>query len=163
MIRRHASPEKQGPDGTDFSRPLTGEGEAEARMQGSFLREAGIVPDVVLTSPAVRAATTAALVVEAVGAGLAVTPQEALYNAEGEALLDFLQTLPEDVHTALLVAHMPGVAELLAILARDPTDVNVNFSPATLAGVSLEDAPRWLEVVPGCGVLEWVLPPLFAG
>jgi phosphohistidine phosphatase len=162
ILLRHASPEAKGSDGTDFTRPLTAHGQAEARLQGGFLREAGIVPDLIASSTALRALTTANLLVESIGNAPAVTPEESLYNAPGEVLLDYVQRLPERAGIVLLVAHMPGVAELLGLLASDPADMAVAFSPCTLAGISLETPARWAQVAPGCGVVEWFLPPIFA-
>ena len=162
LILRHASPEAKGTDGTDFTRPLTPVGEQEARLQGAFLREAGIVPDLVASSTAHRAITTARLLLESMGRGPAVTPEESLYNAPGEALLDYVQRLPEKAGVVLLVAHMPGVAELLGLLASDAAEITVPFGPCTLVGISLEGPARWAEVVPGSGTVEWLLPPLFA-
>ncbi len=162
MILRHASPAQQGPDGTDFTRPLTELGEAEARIQGRFLCEAGIIPELIVTSFFNDTATTAALLTEALGTGQSVVPEAALYNAPGTDLLDCVQGLPDDVGTALLVAHMPGVAELLAMLASELPEVAVAFKPGTLVGISLERVGRWAEVAPGGGVLEWLLPPLLA-
>lgn len=161
LILRHASPEAKGTDGTDFTRPLTPKGEREARIQGAFLREAGIVPDVIAVSTALRTVTTAELLAEALGGNPAISREEALYNAPGDQLLDYLHTLPDSAANVLLVAHMPGVAELLGILARDPADMAVNFSPGTLVGVSLEKVMHWSDVAPGCAVVEWLLPPLF--
>jgi phosphohistidine phosphatase len=162
LILRHASAAPKGPDGSDFDRTLTPEGERQARAQGGFLREAGIVPDVIATSTAVRAATTAALLAAALGQAPALTREEELYNAPGEVLLDYVQRLPDRAGTVLLVAHMPGVAELLGLLGSDPADVSVAFGPATLVGVSLGEAARWADVAPGCAVVEWILPPLYA-
>jgi len=161
LILRHGSAETRGPDGRDFTRALTPKGDREARVQGGFLREAGIVPEFIATSTAVRAHTTAEVLLEALGAAVPLTPEESLYNAPGELLLDYVQRLPEQAGIVLLVAHMPGVAELLGLLASDPADMAVPFSPGTLVGVSLESCPHWAEVVPGCGVVEWLLPPLY--
>jgi phosphohistidine phosphatase len=162
ILMRHGSPAPQAAGGTDFDRPLTPQGEREARMQGSFLREAGIKLDVIATSTAVRARTTAEQLAAALVRAPALTPEESLYNAPGEVLLDYMQRLPERASTVLLIAHMPGVAELLALLGSDPQDMAVNFSPCTLVGVSLERTLHWREAAPGCGVVEWLLPPLFA-
>jgi len=162
IILRHASPAAQGTDGTDFTRPLTPEGENEASLQGGFLREAGIHPDVIAASTAVRATTTAERLIAAMGSTVALVPVPELYNAPGEALLDYVQTLPEDADTVLVVAHMPGVAELVAMLATNPQDMTVAFCAAMLVGISLDSAQSWSDAVPGSGVLEWLLPPLFA-
>lgn len=162
IILRHASPAAQGTDGTDFTRPLTPEGENEASLQGGFLREAGIQPDVVAASTALRAMTTAERLVAAIGAPVPLVPVPELYNAPGEALLDYVHTLPDDADTALVVAHMPGVAELVFMLATNPQDMTVAFCAAMLVGISLDSAERWSDAGPGSGVLEWLLPPLVA-
>lgn len=162
LIMRHGSPAPKGPDGTDFTRPLTPQGEREARMQGSFLRESEIVPDLIACSTAVRARMTAEQIVGAMRRPPPLTLEESLYNAPGEVLLDYVQRLPEKHNTVLLVAHMPGVAELLGLLASDPADMAVQFSPCTMVGVSLARHTHWREIVPGCAGVEWVLPPLFA-
>lgn len=160
LILRHASAASRGEEGTDFTRPLTAHGEREALAQGGFLREAALLPQRVATSSAVRAVSTTELLLTALAHDLLVEREEVLYNAPGEVLLDYVQRLPDGVNTALLVAHMPGVAELLWLLASDRDDLNVNFAPCTLVAVSLEAVTRWSDAVPGCGVVEWVLPPL---
>lgn len=162
LVLRHASAAARGPDGMDFSRPLSPQGEREARIQGAFLREAGILPERVVTSAAVRAASTTDLLVEAIGHELIVNREEALYNAPGELLLDYVQRLPDHLRTVLLVAHMPGVAELVWLLASEPETLNLNFPACTLVAISVGTAMRWSEVVSGCGTVEWVLPPLLS-
>jgi phosphohistidine phosphatase len=160
IILRHATSAQRGPDGTDFSRPLTALGRDEARVQGGFLREAGIVPEVIVASAAVRAATTAELVASSLRSAPPLALDGTLYNALGDTLLDHVRGLPDGAHTALVVAHMPGVAELLSLLAGDLKDRSVAFAPGTLVCVALGPLRRWAEVEPGSGAVEWVVPPL---
>jgi phosphohistidine phosphatase len=58
IILRHGKAEDQHPNG-DFSRALVDKGYAQARAAGIFLKSAGLLPEVVLTSPLVRARQTA--------------------------------------------------------------------------------------------------------
>ena len=165
LILRHATPESQGPDGMDFSRRLNPQGEREASIQGRFLAEARMTPDLIVSSSAVRAFSTAEILRDAIGneEGAAtgqILENPALYNAEGEVLLSYLQGLPDDVYTVLLVAHMPGVAELLLMLTTEFSESTLAFQPGTLAGVLFEEVQRWEEVVLESGRLEWLLPPL---
>lgn len=165
LILRHATPESKGPDGTDFSRRLIGQGEREAAIQGRFLAEAMMIPDLVVSSTAVRALSTAEILRDAIGnqEGAAMGPileNHALYNAEGGVLLSYIQGLPDDAYTVLLVAHMPGVVELLFMLTPEFSESTLAFQPGTLAGVLFEEVIRWEEVVMESGRLEWLLPPL---
>ena len=160
MILRHASPEKSSPDGTDATRPLTPAGEEEAMMQGNFLKESGLIPDYIAASTAVRALRTAEVLALSIGHAPEIFAKQALYNAPGDALLAFVQALPESVSTPLVVAHMPGVAELLLLLTPEFAEMGMDVRPCTLASVTLEPSATWKAVTPGSGALEWLLPPL---
>jgi phosphohistidine phosphatase len=162
LVLRHASPERAAPDGSDFSRPLTPRGVEEARIQGLFLQHAGILPDRVFSSHAARARQTAEILCRELQVSGRLELSEDLYNASGEELLTFLQQVPETLETVLIVAHMPGVAELMSLLTGQFHEVSMPISPCTLAAVSLVGDPAWAELGDGAGVLEWLLPPLLA-
>ena len=166
LIMRHATPAEAGHDGTDHTRPLNELGHREAYIQGSFLREAGVIPHLVLSSSAYRARETSEVIVDALDLGRApdyggvLTVRDDLYNAPGTMLLSILQLTPDPVDTLLVVAHMPGVAELLSHLTVDSGEMATAFQPGTLVAVSMPDAPNWAEVGYGSGMMEWCIPPL---
>lgn len=58
ILLRHGKAENTSLDG-DFSRALVEKGREQARRAGKLLRSAGVVPDIVLTSPLLRARQTA--------------------------------------------------------------------------------------------------------
>lgn len=159
LILRHATAASQGADGQDITRPLTSLGVREATIQGLFLKEAGILPGHIFSSSAGRARQTTETLAEALGASLEPRFHDELYNAPGMEILEHVQQIPDENDTALLVAHFPGVAELLDILTTDFHEVAVAYSPATMAGISFKDLTRWADIEPGMGVLEWFLPP----
>jgi len=157
---RHGSAEGTGSDGTDHTRTLTAVGEAEASIQGHFLGLSGIVPQFVATSSAQRAKSTGERVLDALGKGPELTVAESLYNAPGVVLLAYVQSLPHHVDTALLVAHMPGVAELLAMVTSEFAEVTMAYTPATLSCVTFPNAASWEDALLSSGRLEWLLPPM---
>ena len=58
VLLRHGKAENVNPDG-DFQRALVEKGRQQARRAGRTLRAAGLLPDIVLTSPLIRARQTA--------------------------------------------------------------------------------------------------------
>ena len=160
LILRHGTAEATGADGTDFSRVLTGEGVREASIQGEFLREAGIIPQQIASSSALRARATTQCVIDSIGGNPAVSYLDELYNAPGEDILEQIRAFSGESDTVLVVAHMPGVAEVLDMLTSEFAEVTFPIIPATLVGVSFSTQHRWDQVQPGAGVLEWLLPPL---
>lgn len=159
-ILRHGTPEKHGPDGTDHSRPLARQGILESETQGRVLAGAGAALDLIATSTARRAVETAETLRDALPADPPLKASEALYGASGGQLLSWLQGLPEDVGTLLLVGHMPGLAELLSLLVTGHDDLFVKVSPGTLSGLTLGETATWAETAPGEGMLFMLAPPV---
>ena len=159
LLLRHAEAHDKPLGGSDIERTLTDEGLHQASIQGNFLRNAGIAVDRIVASSAKRAGQTAGAFMEAGGLSLDVQSEDALYNAPGDALLVFLRGLPEEVSHVLLVAHLPGVAELVSLLTTEHVDLDQVFGPATLAGVMV-DGNSWQDFDYGTGMLTLFLPPL---
>jgi phosphohistidine phosphatase SixA len=79
-----------------------------------------------------------------------------LYNASGPELLGWLQDQGEDDSRLLIVAHMPGVGELVSLLTTEHNDLAVVYAPATLAVVTGE--PKWEDWDYGRGTLQVIVP-----
>ncbi|MCZ6647056.1 MAG: phosphohistidine phosphatase SixA [SAR324 cluster bacterium] len=161
IILRHADALEKTSGMSDFERPLSDEGCSQASRQGQFLRQAGICIDRVVASSALRARTTAETVVDASGAGVDIETSDELYNAPGETLLEYVRCLPDELTRLLMVAHLPGVAQLLSLLTTEHVDLDHIFSPATLAAVQL-DGDSWHEFDYGVGALTLFLPPVLS-
>ena len=113
-VLRHGDAEDPGPGTDDFDRNLTSTGREEATAAGRALVATGVKPDLVLSSPRVRARQTAELATAELGIGFEIhEPLSGGFRAE-----DALSVLAErDGETVLLVGHMPD----LAIVVRDLT------------------------------------------
>lgn len=160
LILRHA---KSGRDGAcaDFERPLAGRGRRDAPRMGRWLRERGLAPDHVLSSPALRARQTAEAVMEALGMPAAnIQFDDRLYLAARSTLLAAVADCPARANTLLLVGHNPGLEELLEYLAADQPPRNPAGKLLT-AGALARLAVRhsWKDMRPrGAILMELVRP-----
>ncbi len=116
LLMRHAKSSWADQGQADVDRPLNGRGQRDAPRMGQWLRREGLEPDLVISSSARRAVETAAAVIEASGYGGDWQQAAALYAAEPEAFMDVLQAVPDACGTVLVIAHNPGVEELVEAL-----------------------------------------------
>jgi phosphohistidine phosphatase len=113
VLVRHAKSSWDHPELDDHDRPLNTRGQRDAPEMGRRLRERGFVPDAVRSSTAVRARTTAAAIVDALGLGAdAVVLDERLYGSSPATILGVVGELDDALETAMVVAHDPGLSDL---------------------------------------------------
>lgn len=142
MIVRHAKSDWGAGAADDHNRPLSKRGLRAARKMGAFLANAGRVPDAALSSTAVRARSTAEILLEvAESSGLVVpklsTHQE-LYGATvDEWLLIASRAVAERQPARLMIAgHEPTCSSVLYNL----TGATARFPTGAVAIVRVEDA-----------------------
>ena len=152
-LLRHGKSDWEADGGRDEERPLTARGRRAAAAVGAFLAAAGEVPDVAVTSPAVRARTTLDLAVEAGGWGCPVRVEPRLYQSGPAAVLELVRAEPAATSSLLLVGHEPTWSTLVEIL----TGARVRFPTAALARIELDGG--WDGAGPGTGLLAVLLPP----
>ncbi|HEY0083273.1 MAG TPA: histidine phosphatase family protein [Pyrinomonadaceae bacterium] len=154
LLLRHAKPSQISPTRRDFDRPLVDAGRADALLVGQFLRRTQLAPGLVICSPAARARQTAAHVVEAAEITASTLFDERLYEASAEQLMAVVAEAGGDAGMILLVAHNPGLPELIARL----TGEHAAMIPGTLARVDL-DTDAWSTLGAGRGQLVFARPP----
>ncbi len=114
LLLRHAKAETSGT--ADPDRDLDARGCRDADALGHEMRRLGLVPQLVLSSSALRTCRT----VERLGAfdpAPAVQVTDSLYLAEPGVLLLALQAVAEKIRSLLLVGHNPGLHALALHLA----------------------------------------------
>src|SRR5690606_33777596 len=142
LLLRHAKSSWDDAGVRDHDRVLNERGEATAPRMGRLLAELGLVPDRVLSSTAARARRTAELVAAAAGLGAdAITVSEDLYLAPPATIVDVIRRKGGDAARVLVVAHNPGLEELVASLAGRPEA----FPTAALAALSI-DIEDWKDL-----------------
>lgn len=160
IVMRHAKTEQGG--SSDRARRLTSRGRSDARAAGHWLREQGLVPELLLTSPATRAIGTAELVVAALGVefparGISapvvpIRTEEALYGANDDEVIALIAASGGDARTVLVVGHNPTMEELAYGLQAAPSDDWASHLPT--AGVAVFRVPgSWADLALGSAEL----------
>lgn len=141
LLLRHAKSSWSNPSLTDHERPLKKRGLRDAPMMGKLLKSQDLLPDLIISSSAIRALMTAELVAESCGYGGQVVASPALYHAEPESYVEAMQQAGDGHEVLLIVGHNPGLEDLLEQLVgqwrRMPT--------AALAEVRL-DIDDWADL-----------------
>ncbi|HEY9046359.1 MAG TPA: histidine phosphatase family protein [Ohtaekwangia sp.] len=155
-LLRHAQSAEKQINQNDIDRNLTTTGVKEALMIGSYLYKQQIVLDVIMTSTAERARTTAGLVADALKIDLdKVVLQEDLYEASTRTFFQFVTQLEDHQQHIMCVAHNPVISYLAEYL----TGAEVgDMTPAGLAIIKF-NIHSWKEVSQGNGELENYVTP----
>ena len=118
MLLRHAKSSWKDEGLTDHDRPLNKRGKKTAPAMGHLILEKQLVPGLILSSTAVRARATAEAVAEACNYSRAIEHLDELYLATaGELLFQVQSRTDESVDRAMLVAHNPGMGDLVTRLS----------------------------------------------
>lgn len=105
-------------DVDDHDRPLSGRGRRDADALGRLLTQRSLRPDLVLCSTSARTQETWNRAT-AVGAEAAeVRLERRIYHAWVPELVKLIRDLPEDVSTALMIGHAPGIPDLVEHLCQ---------------------------------------------
>jgi phosphohistidine phosphatase len=112
MLLRHAKAEwpQEVATGDDYERPLSPRGELAAPRMGQYLKENLLLPDLIITSTAVRAQKTYHLLAPFLDAPCSNEPR--LYMASPETMIEVISEAAPDVRTLLIVGHNPALGEL---------------------------------------------------
>lgn len=145
---RHAKTERESESGRDFDRRLNERGRTDAPRIGQSIRQLGIEFDLILSSPAARAAETAEL------AGLSPRFDERIYDASAGELLAIAQVADDSANRLMMVGHNPGFERLASHLVGQ----NLEMPTGSLVVIELP-VDHWREVGNGGGRLVQFLKP----
>jgi len=132
LIMRHGKSSWKDTSLVDHQRPLKKRGRKNAAQIGKLLAEKQLVPALILSSSAERAKQTAEILIDKMGFDGEVAYLDDLYMAEPETFYAYLRKL-QDVDTAMIIGHNPGLETLLQIL----TDEINSLPTAATAQVKL--------------------------
>jgi phosphohistidine phosphatase len=150
LILRHAKSDWDTSAANDFDRPLAGRGKRDAPRVGRYLKNQGLIPDYVVSSPAQRAKQTVVAVCEQMD----IDPDKInwdsrIYHATAGTLLDVLNEVPDDAKRVLIAGHNPGLEILLQNLCNHTIPEQEDYKLLPTAAVAhLEILSEWtaLEV-----------------
>jgi len=115
---RHAKSSWKDTRLRDIDRPLSKRGERDAPRMGKRIAAAGIRPSLIISSPAVRAWTTAKLVAAEMAYPLEFLQREdELYLASLDDLLSVVAAQETGFNNLMLVGHNPGLTDFANFLS----------------------------------------------
>ncbi|MDP3010411.1 MAG: histidine phosphatase family protein [Methylococcales bacterium] len=152
-VLRHAKAE-QNITIDDFDRALKKRGKQAAQRMGEWLKQQQLIPDLVISSPAKRAITTAKRVLEAMDAPEVTITEDKRVYAEGfERLKTVLAECPAEAQRVLLVGHNPELEDLLVhLVGIDQLPDSDKLLPTT-AFARLEMPDDWTQLSAGSAQL----------
>ena len=133
LVLRHAKSSRNDPTLDDHERPLNKRGQRDAPRMGELVREYGLIPDVVISSDALRARLTAEAVAEAARYAGEILLDPRLYMACPADILSLLPMVRENAETVMIVGHNPGLEKLVEQLTGERQDLPT----ATLVQIGL--------------------------
>lgn len=119
---------------SDFDRPINKRGNKSAIRIGQWMVENDCLPEKIISSPAKRAKQTIELVVDQIESKSKkeISYEEDLYLASLDTLLENIQLYKNDINSLMLVAHNPGLEELVHFLS---SQSNYEFKSMTTANL----------------------------
>ncbi|RUM94165.1 MAG: hypothetical protein DSZ28_04605 [Thiothrix sp.] len=140
---RHAKSSWNDIGMADFDRPLNSRGLLNAPAMGSVLREEKVNFDLIVSSPALRAMTTAQLIADQIDYPRASIREEAaIYESTVNTLLDVIHSLGDGYGSVALVGHNPGISGLTYFLSNQSVS---SFPTCAVAALELS-ADHWKDV-----------------
>lgn len=116
LILRHAKSDHGNRSLSDHDRPLNDRGRESAAKMGAFMRKRDLLPELVLSSSAVRTTETLSLLAQAAELHAKTEFQDLLYLASAPTMLESAATRAQEERCVMLVGHNPGSEDVLHVL-----------------------------------------------
>lgn len=141
---RHAKSDWSLPGQPDWDRALNKRGQRDAPEMARRLRARKLKPDLILTSPAVRALATATIMARELKVPASIfRHDERLYLAGPKDMLNVIRELGGQAQHLMVFGHNPGITEFANQLSAGDRIDNMPTCAVFTAGFDLED---WSEL-----------------
>jgi phosphohistidine phosphatase len=142
LLIRHAKSSWDQPGLSDFDRPLNERGKKDAPIMAKRVKEKGIEPDHLISSPAKRAKKTAKFFAEEFGLKKDdIKLVEALYGATQTEFLQAIKEIDDQYKSVALFSHNPGISDFASSL----TNVRIDDMPTCAVFALQIEIDSWTE------------------
>lgn len=155
ILIRHAKSSWSNPLLDDFERPLNKRGEKNAPFMAKVLKQKGLTPDLIISSPSIRTKQTLDYFIQEFDYKGEIIFEESIYEAPFENLLKVIKNIDDKYKTIFLFGHNPGLNDLVDFLIGNfeeniPTSgvLKLNF-----------DIKKWENLKEKIGILEFFIYP----
>ena len=157
-LLRHGIAHDESPTGKDSDRELTDEGRQKLRHTLGVVAAADVRPDVIVTSPYVRARQTAEIAKQSLGFEPSLNFADALVpDSDPEDVWREVRNLYRGSESIVLVSHEPLMGRCVGFLLNAP-ELLVDFKKGAVVRIDIEQ----IGVRPR-GILRWMIVPKLAG
>jgi phosphohistidine phosphatase len=149
---RHAKSSWKYPVLDDFERPLNKRGRKSAPLMGKILEKLKVTPDLVISSPANRAAMTARIIAAKIKYPLEkIQYSESIFEFSAKVLIHFIEQIDNAVDKAMVVGHNPALTDLANYFGSKPIS---NIPTCGVCCLDL-DIASWAEISEHCGKVKF--------
>ena len=141
FLMRHAKSSWKDDKLADHERPLKKRGLKDTKLIAKELKKNDLIPDLIITSPAVRAKQTAEYLAECLGYQGKIKTSDALYMGEPQDYAAALKEVKEKIESVLIVGHNPGLEAYLQII-----DGEIESMPTGSLGYLMLAVEDWESV-----------------
>ena len=142
LIMRHAKSSWNELNVPDHDRPLNRRGKHDAPLMGKLLSDQKITLDLIISSTAVRAETTANLIAKGSKYKGEIVLDNLVYSTEPIDLLNLLSKCSDGYNSILLVGHNPTVEETVQLLTNSP---EITMATCAIAHLTLT-IDKWTDI-----------------
>lgn len=149
---RHAKSSWDNPNQGDFDRPLNRRGEKAAPFMAKLMQQKSVNPDLILSSPANRALTTAEIFCETLGYPPEKIEQRIeIYEGGLNHMLRLVQQIPDSCTTAMLFGHNPTLTSFANFISGKHLE---NIVTCGIVRIDMKNS-SWQETLLDSGELVW--------
>ena len=117
LLIRHAKSDWSTPNCSDFDRPLNKRGNENALMMAKRLKNNGILLQEIVSSPALRAISTANIIATEIGISKnKIELNKFIYEASCDTLLKIVNAFDQETDFVTLFGHNNGITDLAVYL-----------------------------------------------
>ncbi|MFI5144565.1 MAG: SixA phosphatase family protein [Ignavibacteria bacterium] len=157
---RHAKSSWKHTDLKDIERPLKKRGKKNADFMSKLLNKGKNVPDILISSPAVRAYNTAVIFAENFGIDEKdIIKNEKLYMADYDDFISVIEEIPGKINKTMLFSHNPGLTYFASTLGK--TDID-NIPTCGIIRLDF-DCEMWSEIkTDNCKLIFFEFPKKYS-
>ena len=141
--------------GRDHDRPLASKGIADAKKMGLYLSGEKLLPEIVISSTALRAKMTGETAMEEGKWSCPLILESGIYGGAPLFLLNLVNKQDDAISSICLVGHEPNFS---GFIAQSTGNDYTPFPTASMAKIDFE-TDSWSKIEFGLGSLDWLVHP----
>jgi phosphohistidine phosphatase len=149
LVMRHAKSDWESGASSDFDRPLNSRGKNDAPEQGKEIKKRKLIPELIISSPANRALSTAKLASKEFDYNDEILLDEDFYFGNITDIVEKIKLTSNKINRIMIVGHNPTWSSIVELLSGK----YVEMKTTSVAVINFETS-KWSEIEKKFGNLE---------